>query len=321
MHQARDIKGPRTRHRRRRIDREAPPNHTQCALRLSLSLHANHLNLLSLSLTVIKSGTAEGLSLSSYVFETLSYGITLAYSHTSQFPFSTYGENFFLTLQNLVISLLIIATSSGADPSSTNPDASPFLPISSLALLTILLGGLSALPLAPLPLLAQLQLFLALPLSLLSKLAQIQSNFRAQSTGQLSSFAVFAQLLGGAVRIYTSLAEVGDLAVAAGFIGAFVLNLVLIAQVYTYYGQYPRRPLGEGKKATTNKKEEKPVKSADEKKKKDTLPVPEAAPVARPVTPQADRVSAYDAPERTASPVRRVATPTGGSRKWARKVD
>ena len=42
------------------------------------------------------------------MLETLSYAITLAYSYRNEFPFSTYGENFFLTIQNILITLLII---------------------------------------------------------------------------------------------------------------------------------------------------------------------------------------------------------------------
>lgn len=53
------------------------------------------------------------------ILETASYGISLAYASRNHFPFSTYGENFFLTIQNVVITLLIIFFSSpgGAFPS------------------------------------------------------------------------------------------------------------------------------------------------------------------------------------------------------------
>jgi mannose-P-dolichol utilization defect protein 1 len=59
------------------------------------------------------------------ILETASYGISLAYASRNRFPFSTYGENFFLTIQNVIITLLIIFFSSpgGAQPSglgSTN---------------------------------------------------------------------------------------------------------------------------------------------------------------------------------------------------------
>ena len=42
------------------------------------------------------------------ILETTSYAISLAYASRNHFPFSTYGENFFLTFQNIVITLLIL---------------------------------------------------------------------------------------------------------------------------------------------------------------------------------------------------------------------
>ena len=45
---------------------------------------------------------------SAYFLETMDYAITLAYSFRHQFPFSTYGENLFLTVQIALITHLII---------------------------------------------------------------------------------------------------------------------------------------------------------------------------------------------------------------------
>jgi hypothetical protein len=57
---------------------------------------------------VVTARSARGLSLPAYVLETLAYAITLAYSFKHHFPFSTYGENLFLTVQNIFITLLVI---------------------------------------------------------------------------------------------------------------------------------------------------------------------------------------------------------------------
>lgn len=71
----------------------------------------------------MSSGSARGLSLPAYVrspkhleskltleqiLETFSYAISLAYASRNAFPFSTYGENLFLTIQNVIITLLIV---------------------------------------------------------------------------------------------------------------------------------------------------------------------------------------------------------------------
>lgn len=77
-----------------------------------------------------------------------------------------------------------------------------------------------------------------LPLSLLSKLPQITQNARARSTGQLSAFAIFSQVVGCTARLFTSKTELkgkGADIVVMGFALALVLNLVLGAQMIMYW--------------------------------------------------------------------------------------
>lgn len=165
------------------------------------------------------------------MLETLSYAISLAYSFRNAFPFSTYGENLFLTLQNVLITLLIIHYS-GKGPAALGAAA--------------VLSAATAYALAVLApqTLALLQMA-TLPLGLFSKLPQIAQNARARSTGQLSAFAVGAQVLGCAARIFTTATEVGDPLLQAGFVLALVLNLVLAAQMYVYWGREERPAVAE----------------------------------------------------------------------------
>ncbi|KAF5309076.1 hypothetical protein D9611_015144 [Ephemerocybe angulata] len=134
---------------------------------------------------------ARGPSLPSYVLETLSYAITLAYSVWNAFPFSTYGENLFLALQITIITFLIILYS----PIPNKLKSSRLLVTPSPPVISK-----DTLALAPLA---------TLPLSLISKFPQIRQNAHAQSTGQLSAFAVVPQVLGCLARVFTA-QEVGD---------------------------------------------------------------------------------------------------------------
>lgn len=52
-------------------------------------------------ITVVRSGSARGLSLSSYVLDTVATGITVAYNVRNGFPYSTWGEMAFLLAQNV----------------------------------------------------------------------------------------------------------------------------------------------------------------------------------------------------------------------------
>ncbi|KAF7305818.1 Mannose-P-dolichol utilization defect 1 protein-like protein [Mycena chlorophos] len=233
---------------------------------------------------ILNAKSARGLSFPGYILETLSYAITFLYSFRNEFPFSTYGENFFMTLQNIIIINLIIAYG----PTSSLKGA--WMLSTTTALFAVILGTI----LAPLSVVSMLQVA-TLPLSLSSKVPQIISNARAKSTGQLSAVAVFSQIFGCIVRLFTSL-EVNDPILTTGFAVALVLNLVIGTQMWMFWG---KAPLEESKKL----------------KREDSTPAPEIkteevkAPVA---------VRAYDA---SSTLQQRAGSPGPGGRKWARKVE
>lgn len=172
------------------------------------------------------------------MLETLSYAITLAYSYRNEFPFSTYGENLFLAAQNAVITLLIISYNPTRQLTLANPSSSRV----AIAAVIMLVSSVVLIAL-PGPALAPLQLA-TLPLSLFSKLPQIRQNHRAQSTGQLSAFATIAQIGGCLARLFTTATEVGDPIVSAGFALALILNCVLGAQMWMYWGMDEKEELG-----------------------------------------------------------------------------
>jgi len=88
-------------------------------------------------------------------------------------------------------------------------------------------------------------------LGVASKVPQIWTVWKEGGTGQLSAFAVFNYLLGSLSRIFTTLQEVDDKLILYNFAAAFVLNLILAAQML-YYWKAPAPALTEktqGKKA------------------------------------------------------------------------
>lgn len=247
-------------------------------------------------LTVTSAKSARGLSLEGYILETLSYAITLAYAVRHAFPFTTYGENLFLTIQNALITLLIIAY---------NPKPAQNVS-SSIFTATIGLGATTfALSTVPKDLLQLLQLT-TIPLSLFSKIPQIRQNQRAQSTGQLSAFAVISQIVGCLARLFTTAQEVGDNLVLAGFGLALLLNMVLGTQLWMYWGK--------AGVDVESRVSEKPA----------TTSVLATATGATLHAPVASRGIANTTPE---TPTQRISTPpprtpsSAGTRKWARKVD
>ena len=256
---------------------------------------------------VVNGRSARGLSLSAYTLETFAYAITLAYSFKHQFPFSTYGENLFLTLQNVLITLLIIfyaPTRALTGTSGSKYQSLFFACISTLA-------GAIALYLMPIDILSLLQMT-TLPLSLFSKLPQIRQNLRSQSTGQLSAFAVISQIAGCLARLFTTATEVGDSLVSAGFALALILNIVLGVQLWMYWGQAGdiTNEFGldevdsEKEKAKSSQGSESPAWQVHQPR----ATVPNAS--ASLLTSNARHVS-------TPPPNR----PSSAGRKWSRKVD
>ncbi|KIL61391.1 hypothetical protein M378DRAFT_13569 [Amanita muscaria Koide BX008] len=245
-------------------------------------------------LLILKAHSARGISLSAYILETLSYAITLAYSYRNNYPFSTYGENLFLTLQNIVILNLIIAYA-------------PRLPNKGQKLFATLVGSTAStavLSFLPETTLALLQMG-TLPLSVFSKLPQIRQNARTQSTGQLSAFAILSQIAGCLARLFTTATEVNDWIVSAGFAVALLLNIILGYQLYAYW------PKAETKAAYQMQPVDGTTDSHQPKFKTEPTDENTTLTWTQPVQPLQHRVS---------TPPPRAQTPTSG-KKWTRKVD
>ena len=287
------------RHRAGRVNCQSAADSSQCVIILYHYSSFSPFPIFNFCLSVTSARSARGLSLEAYVLETLSYAITLAYAVRNAFPFTTYGENLFLTIQNALITLLIIAytPTKSRSASTSKPQR---IAVTSAGL------GLTALALYAVPADAlQLLQLTTIPLSLFSKLPQIRQNLRAQSTGQLSAFAVFAQIAGCLARLFTTAQEVGDNLVLAGFALALFLNVVLGTQLWMYWGKADAEPVSE----------KAPLAPA-------LVEATGAAPLLH--APIASRGTAIARPE---TPTHRIATPpprtpsSAGTRKWARKVD
>ena len=209
-------------------------------------------------LKLLNSQSAQGLSFLSYLLETASFVITLAYNVRHGFPFSTFGETAFIAVQDIAITVLILAFSGR---SST---AAVF--VAGLAAAGYALFGQGNL--VDMNALGYLQAGAGV-LGVASKLPQIWQIFKEGGTGQLSAFAVnstladnlslllmmlsqvFNYLAGSLSRIFTTLKEVDDKMILYGFISGFALNFVLAAQLLYYWNdKKPAVPRKSSKRAT-----------------------------------------------------------------------
>ena len=191
-------------------------------------------------------------------------------------------------LQNIVITLFIIYfPSSTLRRSATSPSNLPKVAGAAVASAT-LIGALVNLPKETISFLQMT----TLPLGLFSKLPQIAQNYRARSTGQLSTFAVVAQILGCLARLFTTATEVKDPLVLASFFLALVLNIVLGLQIWAYYGKDAH---------------DIPAGDIHLEERRQAI----HAPIAQTWEGPAEVVSSQQTPVRPSTP----------GRKWARKVD
>lgn len=175
--------------------------------------------------TILLNGSAQGLSLASYLLETSSNIISFAYNWRQGNPFSTYGEILFLTIQNILISILILffARRYGAS-------------VGCLAALASFIHCLTNASIVPSWLLSSLYAS-TIPLNLASKVPQIYTNYVNKSTGQLSVFAVLNYFLGSTARVFTTMTELDDPLMLFGGILASTFNGILLAQVVLYWGK------------------------------------------------------------------------------------
>ncbi|BEJ05155.1 hypothetical protein CcaverHIS641_0209720 [Cutaneotrichosporon cavernicola] len=162
---------------------------------------------------IVRSGSARGLSLSAYILETASYAISLAYASRSRFPFSTYGENFFITIQNIIITLMILHYNK--PKGSTYAGLGRSLSSSHTATRRRVVFGAAIIA--------------------ASCLYLWNETLCPMSIRNLSAFAVFSALLGCLARLFTTKQEVNDPLIFWGFAGAALLNFVLVLQMLMFW--------------------------------------------------------------------------------------
>lgn len=131
-------------------------------------------------LKLVNSQSAQGLSFVSYVLETASFLISLAYNARHGFPFSTYGETAFIAVQDVAIAALILVYS------GRSALAGVFVAGLAAAAYALFFSGSSIVDMKTL---GYLQAS-AGALGVASKVPQIYTIWQQGGTGQLSAFAV-----------------------------------------------------------------------------------------------------------------------------------
>lgn len=192
-------------------------------------------------LKLLSSKSAAGVSVLSYLLETAALAVTLSYNFRNGFPFSTYGETALIAGQNVVITVLVLNYSGRAGLAAVF-----------VAVLAAAVASLFSDQLLGLEELKVLQAGAGI-VGVASKIPQIAAIWQEGGTGQLSAFTVFNYVIGSLTRIFTTLQEVDDKLILYGFIGGFILNAILGAQMVYYWNAPSAKAKGKRKEVYSEK--------------------------------------------------------------------
>nr|XP_022341380.1 mannose-P-dolichol utilization defect 1 protein-like [Crassostrea virginica] len=177
---------------------------------------------------IVNAGSGQGISLIAVMCELFAISATTTYGYAMSFPFSSYGEGLFLTIQTSLIGFLILFFGGNA------VGAFSFGAVY-IGIMGYLLSGL-----CPLSVLGALQ-SINIPIVILSKMLQAVTNYRNGGTGQLSVVTVFLLFAGSLARVFTSIQETGDNLIIVTFIVSTVFNGVIFAQILYYWNQKSKK--------------------------------------------------------------------------------
>jgi len=173
-------------------------------------------------LTIVKNKSVEGIVSSSFYLETLALSASVVYSALKGYPLTTYGESVIITGQVLILVWLLWTYS--------KPPANTGFRIKCMVSYGAIVAAMLNLPEDFQPLL----LTVGTVLTVSSRVPQIFANFSRGSSGQVSLITWALNAAGGAARIFTTLQEVNDPFVLAGFVLGFVTSAILVFQVVFY---------------------------------------------------------------------------------------
>ena len=200
-------------------------------------------------LAIGRAKSVKGLAGSSIVIELAATVSSFAYFMALGYPFSTWGENFFLFFGQAVMAAMYFHFTVGVlSPSSL----ATFVPLAAFGVLlyqraipdVVLPAALCNLLKLPTCTVTCEQLAGTLPmiLMLFGRLPQILQNFKQGHTGQLSLITYVMNVAGCGARIGTLLHEVDDKIVLASAISALSQNLILVLQILALGGMKAAPP-------------------------------------------------------------------------------
>ncbi|XP_050530394.1 mannose-P-dolichol utilization defect 1 protein homolog [Daktulosphaira vitifoliae] len=189
-------------------------------------------------LKVWNSKSAKGISLVNVSMDLFAVTTNVVYSYASNFPFSAWGDSFFILIQTLIIVILVLKY-------NISKKVSTLFTVLYCTLFLALISGY-----VPKDYLWTAQL-ISIPLMFYGKLTQGYVNYKNKGTGQLSIATCILLFLGSSVRVFTSIQETGDLLLIWAFLLATIANFIIVVQFYYY--KKPQKVVKKNKQSKKNR--------------------------------------------------------------------
>eukprot|EP00539_Tryblionella_compressa_P005252 CAMPEP_0178755054 /NCGR_PEP_ID=MMETSP0744-20121128/12502_1 /TAXON_ID=913974 /ORGANISM="Nitzschia punctata, Strain CCMP561" /LENGTH=268 /DNA_ID=CAMNT_0020409035 /DNA_START=406 /DNA_END=1212 /DNA_ORIENTATION=+ len=203
------------------------------------------LNKVPIMINMVKSQSAAGISRNSLYGEAIVYANGAMYGFLLGHPFTAYGENASLLMQNVV--LVALSWNFLSKTSSPVGGQEKMLAIFGLLLYFVLV--LNYLP----DDYRYLLMSTTWPVMLYARGSQVWETFKVKTTGNLSIVTTSMNLVGAFIRILTTLKETGDLVVLAGYLLSGALSFIMFVQYWYYLVSTPKVD----KEAEASKKKKK----------------------------------------------------------------
>mmetsp|Transcript_28917 Transcript_28917/g.68242 ORF Transcript_28917/g.68242 Transcript_28917/m.68242 type:complete len:207 (+) Transcript_28917:11-631(+) len=172
-------------------------------------------------LKVVRSGSAQGLSLGMFALELAAFLVYLFYGFRKPLPQSTYLEFTVLTVQGSLLYFMIIHHSYGFGSSK------------GVVACLAYVGTVVLFYTVPFAMLEAMWRVI-IPISVFKTVPQIVANYKAKSTGQLSWMFVLMAFTCTACRIFTTIVLVGDPTMLACYLGTTTFNAITLSQIWFY---------------------------------------------------------------------------------------
>jgi mannose-P-dolichol utilization defect protein 1 len=219
-------------------------------------------------LNILRAQSIDGLSAASILMEMTATACSFAYYLTlwkggDDYPFSTWGETFFLFVGQACITLLYCHYKYGLFSSRSTMTIAPIAALGIVmyaravpdivlpTVLCVLLGR----PAGQVLTCGELAGGLPIALMLVGRLPQILRNQQQGHTGQLSLIMYALNVIGSAARAFTVIQELNDSLALTSAVSGVIQNAVLVAQILALGG--PPKSTGV---ATEARRAKKPTK-------------------------------------------------------------